>query len=141
MRLIPILISIFTAPMSLCIIIILQVVICSIDVLNHKNNIWLNFIFILIFFGGVIVLLVYVSRVSQNELITFKFWLYPFILFSTLTIQHDYYNISSTRSCVGSVCFRGLGWWLSVILIIYLFVVIIIVVKITDPYTGALRVE
>ena len=139
MRLIPVLIRIFRSPIRLCIIIIIQIIFCSIEIIFHKNNIWLNLIFLIIFFGGLIVLFIYVRSVSQNELINFNVKLSPLVMVSGLFLQWDYFNIANTNLCPGIICFNKIGWWLSSILIVYLFVVIVIVVKITNPNNGALR--
>ena len=141
MRLIPGLMRMFSSPVSLCIIIIAQILLCSLEVLIHKNNIWLNFVFLLIFFGGLMVLFMYVRRVSQNEILRGHFWLLPFGCLRVVFFQIDYLNISSSRGCRGELCFNRLGWWLASLLILYLFTTIILVVKITNPCRGALRVE
>ena len=135
-----IIIAMFQAPISLCVVMLLQIIMCSLDLGIYKGQLWTNFIFMLIFFGGLIVLFIYVRRVRQNESLyinTQLLWLTPILLIS---VGRNYRILTSTK-CPRIEYFTQLGWGWAVLGIFYLLLALILLVKVSRPQFGALRTE
>ena len=134
-----ILIRFVRSPVRLCFLIICQILICRIDLILSKPNIWLIFIFLLIYFGGMIVLFMYVRSVSQNEFMFLNLrwiWLLPLV---GLSLRFDSYRIIKSEACQRRTMFSSLGSRWGVWMLRYLLIIIILVVKLTRPNFGALR--
>jgi len=55
------------SPVLLCLILIGQIVLCAFVCRAGLSNLWVVLVFTLIFFGGLIVLFVYISGLVQSE--------------------------------------------------------------------------
>jgi NADH-ubiquinone oxidoreductase chain 6 len=102
---------------------------------------WYTLILFLIFLGGVLVLLIYISCLAQNETTTLRI---PLSLVAwTLPIGMlipSCYNQSASLNWIRAT--KLFGWELSILilgLILYLLLGLVAVVKLTKYYFGALR--
>nr|YP_009528506.1 NADH dehydrogenase subunit 6 [Adelpha iphiclus]AYN60506.1 NADH dehydrogenase subunit 6 [Adelpha iphiclus] len=127
------------------------------------NTYWFSYILFLVFLGGLLVLFIYVSSVAANEMfkihIMFKFiFYYIFIIFifsilfknnliwmnfsfndeminffnSNLFFNNEYnFNLSKL--------YNKQNYFMMIMLIIYLFITLIAIVKITNIFFGPLR--
>lgn len=127
------------------------------------NTYWFSYILFLIFSGGLLVLFIYVSRIASNEIfkisikikiisiiyiiLTTIFSLYlinnlywinfiineEIIIFFNSFFFYDYNNINLSK------LYNEQTYFLIIIIIIYLFITLIAVVKITNIFFGPLR--
>lgn len=145
------------------IILIQTLIICLISGILIKTY-WFSYILFLTFIGGLLVLFIYVSRIASNELFkpsfNFKiiFLISLFIIFIyqilyknnlfwlNLSINSDIDNFNSLRLFIENEnkinltkLYNTQTFIIILILIIYLFITLIAVVKITNIFYGPLR--
>ena len=139
MSLIFIMINFMQSPISLCFVILLQILFCSADLSLNKSHIWVVFIFLLIFFGGIMVIFMYVRSVSQNDQLVINIKWLSLIPLRVVFLCFDKFRLNKTETCPITCIFRPyrLNW--GVFLLIYLLITIVLVVKLTRPNYGALR--
>lgn len=111
------------------------------------SSYWYSYILILVFLGGLLILFVYVSSIASNEKLNFStssltvaFLSFCFLGFS---INSNILNIFKGSD---SIIEKSYIWLfsqpsriLAAFLIIYLFIVLVAIVKITKWWGGALR--
>nr|AHA03595.1 NADH dehydrogenase subunit 6 [Athyma selenophora] len=127
------------------------------------NTYWFSYILFLVFLGGLLVLFIYVSSVASNELfkihliskfsIIYMLFIMIFSIFfknnliwmnfnfndeminlfnSTLFFNNEYnFNLSKL--------YNKQNYWMMMMMIIYLFITLIAIVKITNIFFGPLR--
>nr|YP_010710181.1 NADH dehydrogenase subunit 6 [Narosa fulgens]WCS41481.1 NADH dehydrogenase subunit 6 [Narosa fulgens] len=125
---------------------------------------WFSYILFLIFLGGLLVLFIYVSSIASNELfkisIKNKFFLLissMFIIFFVILLKNNlswmnffmnseifnYFNhfifINNENMINLSKLYNNHTFFLMMILIIYLFITLVAVIKITNIFYGPLR--
>nr|YP_009045205.1 NADH dehydrogenase subunit 6 [Athyma kasa]AHA03530.1 NADH dehydrogenase subunit 6 [Athyma kasa] len=127
------------------------------------NTYWFSYILFLIFLGGLLVLFIYVSSVASNELFKihliskFSFIYILFIMFfsiffkNNLTWMNFFFNdemINLFNSTLFfnneynfnlSKLYNNQNFWMVIMLIVYLFITLIAIVKITNIFFGPLR--
>lgn len=135
-------------PLSIGIMLILQTITIAIFSRFFIPSFWYSYILILVFLGGLLVLFVYVSTLASNEQINtnlpnFSFTLLIFFLLIILVKFNPIESIGVTDNQHDSITF---SWVfsssfipLSSFLIIYLFLVLVAIVKIIKRWGGSLR--
>lgn len=112
------------------------------------NSFWFSYLLILIFLGGLLILFIYVSTLASNEQIASFFPKSPLILLflfvgATLTLFNParifIYNDNTSRTINLAWMYSSPFILISSFLIVYLFIVLIAIVKITKYWAGSLR--
>nr|YP_009479865.1 NADH dehydrogenase subunit 6 [Aglaomorpha histrio]AVX48089.1 NADH dehydrogenase subunit 6 [Aglaomorpha histrio] len=151
-------------PLSMGLMILLQtLMICLISGMLIKTY-WFSYILFLTFLGGLLVLFIYVSSIASNELfkpslntkMTLLFSLFLLILFQffyknnlfwlNLSFNSDMDNFYSLNLFINnenkinlSKLYNNQTFLIMLMLVIYLFITLITVVKITNIFYGPLR--
>nr|YP_009537789.1 NADH dehydrogenase subunit 6 [Adelpha ethelda]AYN60493.1 NADH dehydrogenase subunit 6 [Adelpha ethelda] len=150
-------------PLALGLLILIQTFITCLLSGMLINTYWFSYILFLVFLGGLLVLFIYVSSVASNEMfkinIMFKFiFFYIFIisifsiffknnliwmnfsfndeminLFDSNLFFNNEYNFNLTK------LYNKQNYFMMIMLIIYLFITLIAIVKITNIFFGPLR--
>nr|WAB70252.1 NADH dehydrogenase subunit 6 [Athyma cama] len=150
-------------PLAMGLLILIQTLITCLISGTLINTYWFSYILFLVFLGGLLVLFIYVSSVASNELfkiqliMKFSFIYILFIMFfsfffknnlnwmnfflndeminlfnSTLFFNNEYnFNLSKL--------YNNQNFWMMIMMIIYLFITLIAIVKITNIFFGPLR--
>nr|YP_009742244.1 NADH dehydrogenase subunit 6 [Zemeros flegyas]QID90321.1 NADH dehydrogenase subunit 6 [Zemeros flegyas] len=151
-------------PLSLGILILLQTFILCLLSGMMIHTYWFSYILFLTFMGGLLVLFIYVSSIASNEIFNFSIFnkLFIFILsimimiFSFLFINNlnwmninfnnemnNFFNMFMFFNVENNVSLTKLyneqTYFLMMMMIIYLFITLIAVVKITNIFFGPLR--
>nr|QXI88811.1 NADH dehydrogenase subunit 6 [Onryza maga] len=126
---------------------------------------WFSYILFLTFLGGLLVLFIYVSSIASNELFNFpnNKKIFFFILLMSMIILFYFYNNLNWMNFIFnnnnetnnffnllmffnnecninlSKLYNNQNYFLMVMLIIYLFITLVAVVKITNIFYGPLR--
>nr|YP_010263904.1 NADH dehydrogenase subunit 6 [Spilarctia casigneta]UIF93597.1 NADH dehydrogenase subunit 6 [Spilarctia casigneta] len=151
-------------PLSMGLMILIQTLMtCLISGLMIKTY-WFSYILFLIFLGGLLVLFIYVSSIASNELfkpsfnlkmifMMFLFFLiiFQFLFFNNLTwlnfsfnsdmnnsFSFDLFNNNENKINLSKL-YNNQTYMIMMMLIIYLFITLIAVVKITNIFFGPLR--
>nr|YP_009538010.1 NADH dehydrogenase subunit 6 [Limenitis albomaculata]AYN60753.1 NADH dehydrogenase subunit 6 [Limenitis albomaculata] len=127
------------------------------------NTYWFSYILFLIFLGGLLVLFIYVSSVASNELfkinLTNKFFLIYILIIMIFSILFknnliwmnfsfndemiNFYNLNlffnNEYNFNLSKLYNKQNYFMMMMLIIYLFITLIAIVKITNIFFGPLR--
>nr|YP_009446049.1 NADH dehydrogenase subunit 6 [Triuncina daii]ARA91020.1 NADH dehydrogenase subunit 6 [Triuncina daii] len=150
-------------PLSMGMMILIQTLItCLITGMMIKTY-WFSYILFLVFLGGLLVLFIYVSSVASNELFYFNIFskLMNFILFFLLIIlmmfmmkfkwnnlieynleMNNFFNMlffNNENKINMNKLYNNQTSLLTIMLIIYLFINLVAVVKITNIFYGPLR--
>nr|YP_010192690.1 NADH dehydrogenase subunit 6 [Caerulea coeligena]QZP40844.1 NADH dehydrogenase subunit 6 [Caerulea coeligena] len=150
-------------PMSMGTLILIQTLLLCLISGMLINTYWFSYILFLIFSGGLLILFIYVSSIASNEMfkvsmknkllllayfiLTFIFstylmnnlyWLNMMINeemtnFSNYYFFYEYNNINLTK------LYNKQTYFLTMMMIIYLFITLIAIVKITNIFKGPLR--
>nr|YP_010952417.1 NADH dehydrogenase subunit 6 [Pseudabris hingstoni]WMQ52511.1 NADH dehydrogenase subunit 6 [Pseudabris hingstoni] len=142
-------------PLSLGLILLVQTTLISMMSGKFCLNFWFSYILFLIMIGGMLILFIYMTSVASNEKFTMNFYSIMFmsimVLLSTLTafmensmIELAYKNdlISMKMNTLHFSMIKFTSFPMSMVLvftIIYLFIVMVAVVKIIDNKQGPLR--
>nr|YP_010491823.1 NADH dehydrogenase subunit 6 [Tolmerinus auronotatus]UWM92596.1 NADH dehydrogenase subunit 6 [Tolmerinus auronotatus] len=141
-------------PMSMGLILLIQTILVTLIMGFMSMNYWFSYILFLIMIGGMLVLFTYMTSIASNEKFKFSkllFWFISlmFIVMSmTLIFDYSFFNlINYSNDFSSNFMFninlnKFLNYPSNIILfmmIIYLFITLIAVVKITDIKFGALR--
>nr|YP_009241029.1 NADH dehydrogenase subunit 6 [Shijimiaeoides divina]AMK46128.1 NADH dehydrogenase subunit 6 [Shijimiaeoides divina] len=150
-------------PLSMGMLILIQTLLLCLTSGMLINTYWFSYILFLIFSGGLLVLFIYVSSIASNEIfmITLKnklllllyfilifmislyfmnnlYWMNMMIneemmIFPNYFIFYEYNNINLTK------LYNEQTYFLTMMMIIYLFITLIAIVKITNIFFGPLR--
>nr|YP_010177577.1 NADH dehydrogenase subunit 6 [Aporia largeteaui]QST15302.1 NADH dehydrogenase subunit 6 [Aporia largeteaui] len=151
-------------PLMMGLLILSQTMMLSLLMGMYINTYWFSYILFLIFLGGLLVLFIYVSSIASNEMIKFltKFKLNLILLtmmmmmifFTIIKYKNiifiDYYNnemnnfnqyfLFFNESKINlSKLYDKQTFMLITMIIIYLFITLIAVIKITNIFFGPLR--
>nr|YP_009092112.1 NADH dehydrogenase subunit 6 [Anthocharis bambusarum]AGG40680.1 NADH dehydrogenase subunit 6 [Anthocharis bambusarum] len=150
-------------PLAMGLFILLQTMLLSLLIGMFINTYWFSYILFLIFLGGLLVLFIYVASIASNELMNFSikmkisFWfsilfsliisflynknLYFFNLFynNEMTNLSHYFLFFNDNKINLSKLYDKQTYFLNIMLIIYLFITLIAVIKITNIFFGPLR--
>nr|YP_010165075.1 NADH dehydrogenase subunit 6 [Phthorimaea operculella]QRN71780.1 NADH dehydrogenase subunit 6 [Phthorimaea operculella]QSL98468.1 NADH dehydrogenase subunit 6 [Phthorimaea operculella] len=151
-------------PLSMGLMILMQTLLtCILSGLIIKTY-WFSYVLFLTFLGGLLVLFIYVSSVASNELFMFSFkmkmFFFSFILISLFLSLLFSYNLNWMNFINNSdmdnffnnylffnnenkinltKLYNNQTFLLMIMLIIYLFITLVAVVKITNIFFGPLR--
>nr|UBA16530.1 NADH dehydrogenase subunit 6 [Lethe chandica] len=162
-----ILVSIFmffiNHPITMGLLILLQTLFICLLLGMLINSYWFSYILFLVFLGGLLVLFIYVSSIASNELMNIKFinkfiiFMPFFLLIMTILLKNNLYwlNLSINEDMNNFFnmflfsfnennislfkLYNSQTYLLMSIMIIYLFITLIAVVKITNIFFGPLR--
>nr|YP_009347411.1 NADH dehydrogenase subunit 6 [Aporia martineti]APU93519.1 NADH dehydrogenase subunit 6 [Aporia martineti] len=149
-------------PLMMGLLILCQTMLLSLLMGIYINTYWFSYILFLIFLGGLLVLFIYISSIASNEMmkfskkIKFNFFLllmitFTFIIYYKNYILIDYYNNNEMNNFNQYFLFHNefkinlsklydnQTFLLIMMLIIYLFITLIAVIKITNIFFGPLR--
>lgn len=151
-------------PLSIGFLILLQTTLTCLLRGILINSYWFSYILFLVFLGGLLVLFIYVSRIASNEIFQSIFLLkiiFFIILFFSLVFRiifiyninwlnfffnyeinniFNYYIFFNNENKINlSKLYNNQIYLLILILIIYLFITLVAVVKITNIFFGPLR--
>nr|YP_009139656.1 NADH dehydrogenase subunit 6 [Euripus nyctelius]AKG26377.1 NADH dehydrogenase subunit 6 [Euripus nyctelius] len=150
-------------PFSMGLMILIQTLMLSLLSSMLINTYWFSYILFLIFLGGLLVLFIYVSSIASNELFKISmfnksfFIIMLFIFISSIFLKNNLYwmNFFFNDEMINffnlflffnnefninlSKLYNEQTYLLTMIMIIYLFITLIAVVKITNIFFGPLR--
>nr|QYC36457.1 NADH deshydrogenase subunit 6 [Illiberis ulmivora] len=150
-------------PLSMGLFILIQTfLICIISGMMLKTY-WFSYILFLIFLGGLLILFIYVSSIASNEMFfpsnKMKMFLFIFIInslifsftfsnikwmnfsfFSEMESYSNYFILFNNENKMNlSKLYNSQTFFLMLMLIIYLFITLVSVIKITNIFYGPLR--
>nr|BCD58795.1 NADH dehydrogenase subunit 6 [Neope goschkevitschii] len=150
-------------PISMGLMILLQTLFICLLLGMLINSYWFSYILFLVFLGGLLVLFIYVSSIASNEFLNISFF-NKFIIFIPLTILFfsiliknnlNWLNLSFNEDMNNFLnmflfsynenninlykLYNNQTYFLMIMMIIYLFITLIAVVKITNIFFGPLR--
>nr|YP_010557162.1 NADH dehydrogenase subunit 6 [Aporia hastata]UYX58337.1 NADH dehydrogenase subunit 6 [Aporia hastata] len=149
-------------PLMMGMLILTQTMLLSLIMGMYINTYWFSYILFLIFLGGLLVLFIYVSSIASNEMMKFsmkfKFnliFLMMMIIFIIIKYKNmifiEYFNNNEMNNFNQYFLFLNehkinlsklydkQTFLLIMMLIIYLFITLIAVIKITNIFFGPLR--
>nr|YP_010692467.1 NADH dehydrogenase subunit 6 [Cepora nadina]WBV74620.1 NADH dehydrogenase subunit 6 [Cepora nadina] len=149
-------------PLAMGLLILCQTMLLSLLMGMYINTYWFSYILFLVFLGGLLVLFIYVSSIASNELIKFStkmkinlVFLSFFIIimmisaknymFSDFFINEEMNNFNQNYLFFNeyktnlSKLYDKQTFMLIMMIIIYLFITLIAVIKITNIFFGPLR--
>nr|ATL58859.1 NADH dehydrogenase subunit 6 [Apatura laverna] len=150
-------------PFSMGLMILIQTLLLSLLSSMLINTYWFSYILFLIFLGGLLVLFIYVSSIASNELFKISifnksfFFLFFFMMLNSFLLKNNLYwmNYFFNDEMINffnsflffnnefninlSKLYNEQTYLLTLIMIIYLFITLIAVVKITNIFFGPLR--
>nr|QHZ87428.1 NADH dehydrogenase subunit 6 [Platycnemis phyllopoda] len=148
--------SMFTVmkhPMSMGITLMVQTIIICLITNNMSYNAWFSYILFLVFLGGMLVLFIYMTSVASNELFE-KIAITPIIATSLVIIMIMFMMDPSLLSNSSDEVFKTdfsepknmmamlFNYPINIlttVAVLYLFLTLIVVVKMTELYQGPLR--
>uniref|UniRef100_UPI00315D522F NADH dehydrogenase subunit 6 n=1 Tax=Euthalia nara TaxID=2988396 RepID=UPI00315D522F len=150
-------------PLSMGLLILIQTLLTCLITGMLINTYWFSYILFLTFLGGLLVLFIYVSSVASNELFKFSFinkfsyFIYFFMILSMSFLlknnlnwmnfsfndeMNNFFNLlffNNEYNFNLSKLYNEQTYFLMLLMIIYLFITLIAVVKITNIFFGPLR--
>lgn len=115
--------------------------------INIKNR-WISFVLFLIFLGGLIVLFIYITRLASNEKFSIKindqFNIINLIVLIVILLNFNFFenrytNINQNLYENTIILFNSSLIFLTLIIIRYLFLTLIVVVKVASKIEAPLR--
>nr|YP_010952404.1 NADH dehydrogenase subunit 6 [Pseudabris longiventris]WMQ52498.1 NADH dehydrogenase subunit 6 [Pseudabris longiventris] len=142
-------------PLSLGLILLVQTTLISMMSGKFCLNFWFSYILFLIMIGGMLILFIYMTSVASNEKFTVNFYSTMFISIMTflsvsallmensiieMTYKNDLISLKINSLSFSMIKFTSFPMSsILVFMIIYLFIVLVAVVKIIDNKQGPLR--
>nr|UJI65697.1 NADH dehydrogenase subunit 6 [Dipseliopoda setosa] len=143
-------------PLSMSMILVSQTIIISFISGMMNKNFWFSYILFLIFIGAMLILFIYITSLSSNELFNFSYMmiLFPMILTVIFLMSFkfswnfnnadmiNYMNNYNNNNFNNSSFFMLFNFPLNSIIImmmIYLLMTLIVIIKITKFFKGPLR--
>nr|YP_009227468.1 NADH dehydrogenase subunit 6 [Peripolus nepalensis]ADZ56323.1 NADH dehydrogenase subunit 6 [Peripolus nepalensis] len=148
-------------PMSMMIFIILQTFLIGLMTGTMMESFWLSYILFLTFLGGMLVLFIYITSIASNEMfqpnsmiMIFTFMMWTFIMFMFIimnkTMFIDFMKNTETININNSINYQEMTMSLqklynnptfiiTMMMMIYLFLALLAVVKITNINQGPIR--
>nr|QNJ60040.1 NADH dehydrogenase subunit 6 [Melanoplus confusus] len=148
-------------PMSMMLFIILQTFLVGLMSGTMMESFWLSYILFLTFLGGMLVLFIYITSIASNEMfqpkmiiMTFSFYLWTiFIIMMIITDKMmfmDFFKNIETTNISSSINYQEMTFSLeklynnptfiiTMMMMIYLFLTLLAVVKITNINQGPIR--
>nr|YP_009252455.1 NADH dehydrogenase subunit 6 [Caryanda sp. ZH-2016]ANA10344.1 NADH dehydrogenase subunit 6 [Caryanda sp. ZH-2016] len=148
-------------PMSMMLFIIFQTLLVGLLTGTIMESFWLSYILFLTFLGGMLVLFIYITSIASNEMFQLKsiviiltliMWIitmFMLIIFDQMLIL-DWFKNSETMNLNKSINFQEMTlsmfklynnptFIITMMMMIYLFLALIAVVKITNINQGPIR--
>nr|ACT88818.1 NADH dehydrogenase subunit 6 [Pieris rapae] len=151
-------------PLKMGLMIITQTLILSLILGVYINTYWFSYILFLVFLGGLLVLFIYVSSIASNEMMNFSFKMKLFFLLminmmmilSILKMKNyfnfidnfinnemnemtNYFLFFNENKIKLSKLYNSQTFLMIMMIIIYLFITLIAIIKITNIFFGPLR--
>nr|YP_008080467.1 NADH dehydrogenase subunit 6 [Melanitis leda]AEH05136.1 NADH dehydrogenase subunit 6 [Melanitis leda] len=151
-------------PISMGLLILMQTLLICILSGMLINSYWFSYILFLVFLGGLLVLFIYVSSIASNEIMKIYFFnkiMLIFMIFSVLILSSllidnlNWLNFSFNEDMINFFnmfmfsfnennislfkLYNKQTYFMMIMMIIYLFITLIAVVKITNIFFGPLR--
>nr|YP_010308081.1 NADH dehydrogenase subunit 6 [Crambus perlellus]ULU28328.1 NADH dehydrogenase subunit 6 [Crambus perlellus] len=152
-------------PLSMGLFILIQTLLISLISSMMIETYWFSYILFLTFLGGLLVLFIYISSIASNEMFNIKtltkILLLIFIMMSILISYYNFYNLKWLNFNINnydmnkmfniflffnnenkmnlSKLYNNQTFMLMMMMIIYLFITLIAVIKITNIFYGPLR--
>nr|UHA55367.1 NADH dehydrogenase subunit 6 [Ancylis unculana] len=150
-------------PLSMGMMILTQTIFTCIVSGMMINTYWFSYILFLTFLGGLLVLFIYVSSIASNELFKSNFYLqkisligfFIILIFSMMTLKlnwmtldlndemNKFFNFNlffnNENKINLSKLYNNQTFLLMMMMIIYLFIALITMIKITNIFYGPLR--
>nr|YP_009230509.1 NADH dehydrogenase subunit 6 [Oedaleus infernalis]YP_009989191.1 NADH dehydrogenase subunit 6 [Oedaleus manjius]ALK03239.1 NADH dehydrogenase subunit 6 [Oedaleus infernalis]QNM40768.1 NADH dehydrogenase subunit 6 [Oedaleus manjius] len=148
-------------PMLIMMIIIIQTMFISVMTGMLMESFWLSYILMLMFMGGMMVLFIYITSIASNEMFKIKFNKIIFIMCMMIILSITIYNIdkmmfsdmiknTEMMNLNYSINFKEMStsmmklynnptMMITITMMIYLFITLLAVVKITNINQGPMR--
>nr|QWC54513.1 NADH dehydrogenase subunit 6 [Eugnosta dives] len=151
-------------PMSMGMMILIQTTLTCLISGMLINTYWFSYILFLTFLGGLLILFIYVSSIASNELFKYNFFfnktmffmmpiimMISLIFFKKLNWMNTFFNnemenffeinlfFNNENKLNLSKLYNNQTFMLMMMMIIYLFITLVAVVKITNIFYGPLR--
>nr|APX39846.1 NADH dehydrogenase subunit 6 [Leptomona erythrocephala] len=143
-------------PLSCGLILLIQTILTAMISGLMNLNYWYSYILFLIMVGGMLILFIYMTSIASNEKFTFnpKFFMLTFfmLLMMILILMDEFYfnmlnqmfdmksqNFIYMNNLSMMKYFNEPNYFMMMLIIIYLFITLIVVVKITNISYGSLR--
>ncbi|UQU34963.1 NADH dehydrogenase subunit 6 (mitochondrion) [Schistocerca cancellata] len=148
-------------PMSMMLFIILQTFLVGLMTGTMMESYWLSYILFLTFLGGMLVLFIYITSIASNEMfqpksitmiITLTMWVFIMLMLIILdmTMFMDFFKNTETMNIDNSINYQEMTMSLeklynsptfiiTMMMMIYLFLALLAVVKITNINQGPIR--
>nr|YP_010958748.1 NADH dehydrogenase subunit 6 [Baronia brevicornis]WNB35766.1 NADH dehydrogenase subunit 6 [Baronia brevicornis] len=153
-------------PISMGLMILIQTTLTCLLSGMLINTYWFSYILFLTFLGGLLVLFIYVSSVASNEMFNFNFKFYIYMMFFIFIMLMMFYSINkinnlnwlnfSNNNEMNNLnnlfifmnnenkinltkMYNNQTYYMMMMLIIYLFITLVAIVKITNMFFGPLR--
>nr|YP_010312439.1 NADH dehydrogenase subunit 6 [Pieris napi napi]ULF46720.1 NADH dehydrogenase subunit 6 [Pieris napi napi] len=153
-----------THPLSMGLMILFQTLLLSLILGMYINTYWFSYILFLIFLGGLLVLFIYVSSIASNEMMNFSLKMKSFFMLMIFTMMilfifkmknylnfmdnfindemnsmNNYFMFFNENKIKLSKLYNSQTFLMIMMIIIYLFITLIAVIKITNIFFGPLR--
>nr|YP_003856692.1 NADH dehydrogenase subunit 6 [Mekongiana xiangchengensis]ADK77633.1 NADH dehydrogenase subunit 6 [Mekongiana xiangchengensis] len=148
-------------PMSMLLIIIIQTILISIMIGNLMESFWMSYILLLTFLGGMMVLFIYITSIASNEMfnlnsnnitinIMMTLILFIIVIAMEYFLLNDIFKNSETTFISLNIDMKEMSYSLmkmynypsfqiTIMMMIYLFLALVVVVKITNINQGPIR--
>nr|YP_010850332.1 NADH dehydrogenase subunit 6 [Byasa polyeuctes]WGH12460.1 NADH dehydrogenase subunit 6 [Byasa polyeuctes] len=151
-------------PISMGFLILIQTLLTCIMLGLINYTYWFSYILFLVFMGGLLVLFIYVSSIASNEMFNFNFslknsiiifliitifssilfinnlnWLNFYFNYDMIKFFNLFFFFNNENKINISKLYNSQIYFLMIMMIIYLFVALIAMVKITNIFYGPLR--
>nr|YP_009441692.1 NADH dehydrogenase subunit 6 [Usechus lacerta]AOY39211.1 NADH dehydrogenase subunit 6 [Usechus lacerta] len=146
-----------THPLTLGFILMIQTILISMITGNFNYNFWYSYILFLILIGGMLILFIYMTSVASNEkfnynmkmmLMIIMFLMMIIILPNMLNFEFNMYMLNNEMTMFNKKMFTNMSInkymiypsnMILMFMIMYLFITLIAIVKITNINKGPLR--
>nr|YP_010952836.1 NADH dehydrogenase subunit 6 [Tetraloides nigrifrons]WMQ53256.1 NADH dehydrogenase subunit 6 [Tetraloides nigrifrons] len=149
-----------THPLSLGLSLLIQTILISVTTGLYTCSFWFSYILFMIFLGGMLVLFIYVASLASNEFFNFSlmtFFFFSFLLLvlvlftsfldpvltsskSSIFLSAVNMNLMSTPITISWIYSQPLMNF-TLFIILYLLLTLLVVVKITNLFSGPLRLS
>nr|QPK42084.1 NADH dehydrogenase subunit 6 [Loxilobus prominenoculus] len=142
-------------PMNLIIIILTQTLLSTFMMSNYNKSSWFNYMLMIIFIGGMMVLFIYITSITPNEknynymkLITvmggmiFMLMMYKYKNYthSSETLNNHFLMMDNEKMNL-NLMFNQPLYSMTIMMMIYLFITLIVINKISSLEKGPLRMK
>nr|UBN08778.1 NADH dehydrogenase subunit 6 [Macropanesthia kraussiana] len=141
-------------PLAMGLVLLIQTIVISMITGLSSQSFWFSYILFLIFIGGMLVLFIYITSLASNEMFTLSTKIMCLLMiltpmttlllksnFSILMNQESmmFFTINNLTSLPLLKLYNYPTGMLNIIMAIYLLITLIVVVKITNIFSGPLR--